>query len=169
MALENIMTNLATALDRNTAALLAAGTPGESMPSKGGRLPKAMAAVKKAEEKKSAGEAAAKKTTVEKTRKKKPAVIEARDEIDIADMRALARSYLQTDDADLRSQNRENIAAAFDHLSVTNLGNITEGRDMRRMALYLDTWIAGNEVNFEGLDGKVAESPDDDEGDDMLG
>ena len=78
-------------------------------------------------------------------------------------MRALAKSYIQTDDADLRAQNRENIAAAFDHLGVTNLSDLTEVRDMRRMALYLDTWIAGDKVNFEDLDEKVAEAPGDDD------
>jgi hypothetical protein len=169
MALENIMTNLAAALDRNTAALLAGGMAGEPKPSKGGRPPKVMAAATKAAKEAAAEKPAAKKAVTKMTGKKKPAAIEARDETSLADMRALAKSYIQTDDADLRSQNRENIAAAFDHLSVTNLGSIAEDRDMRRMALFHDTRIAGNEVNFEGLDGKVAESPDDDEEDDMLG
>ncbi|WP_114285280.1 hypothetical protein [Candidatus Halocynthiibacter alkanivorans] len=169
MALENVVTNLATASDRSTAALMAAATGGEPTPSKGGRPPKVMVEEKKAADEVAPEKPAAKKPAAKMTRKKKPAAIEARDEISLVDMRALAKSYIQIDDANGRAPNRENIAAAFDHLSVTNLGSIPEDRDMRRMALYLDTWIAGNEVNFEDLDGKVAESPDDDEEDDMLG
>jgi hypothetical protein len=163
MALENIMTNLATALDRNTAALLAGGMAGKPKPSKGGCPPKIMAEERKAAEEAAAEKSAAKKAVTKKTCKTKPAVIETRDEIDIADMRALAKSYIQTDDADLRAQNREYIAATFVHLGVNNPEGLIEGRDMRRMALYLDTWIAGNEVNFEDLDEKVAEAPDDDD------
>ena len=123
---------------------------------------------KKAPAKKEPAKEPAKKPVAKKTELREMAT-----EVDSADLRGLARTFMSKDH-DNRDQNKDNFAAALAHLGAARLTEVT-AEDEARLFAYITYWNEGLEVDFEEVDERLVELAGDDadegdeDGDDMLG
>lgn len=172
MGIEDFIAANTAALDANTKALTAAlqanatasapkaaaatGDAG-SAGAKGGRPPKETAAQKKkreAAERKAAEDelAAAAGADEEEEEDEKGEDIAPRKSITIKALGKIMGDWMDVEDEDVAEAREEQVVAAFDHLGVSSLGEITDADELRQLALYVDNWVAGNDVDFDALD-----------------
>lgn len=168
MGIEDFIAANTAALDANTKALTAsleanatasapkaAAATGDagSAGAKGGRPPKETAAQKKkreaAERKAAEDETAA---GADEAEGEDEDAIAPRKSITIKALGKIMGEWMEVDDEDVAEAREEQVVAAFDHLGVSNLGEITDADELRQLALYVDNWIAGNDVDFDALD-----------------
>ncbi len=184
MSLEEALAANTAALIANTeahaklaaAATAAAGTKSESKSDDAD----AAAEEKKrlaAEKRKAAAEAkkkaeAEKKAEADEKPAEAPDLSKLVDGVTPAKLKTLAGGFLKGDDEGSRDANKEKILAAFNHLGVAKLGEVTDDEDRAKLAAYIVYWTKGAEVDFEAVDEIVMGiigGGDDGGDDDLLG
>lgn len=83
---------------------------------------------------------------------------EVQSEATVAEVKASAGKFLDSDDENFRDDNKSKVIAAFKHLGVSKLGGLTDAEDRAKLVGYIAYWNAGLEVNFEEVDERVAEA-----------
>ncbi len=109
-----------------------------------------------AKEKPGAEEKAAPKTRSRAAAKKKTEP-ELPGSVDRAEFMKTARAFLSPDDEEVMEANKEKFAAALDHLGASKMSAVDD-EDLPKLAGYIAYWNAGLEVDFEKIDGLVAEA-----------
>jgi hypothetical protein len=130
------------------------------------------------EEKPAPKKAPAKKAPAKKApAKKAPAKPKAPTlsaEVDRDEFKNTARAFMSPDDEDTRDANKEKFASALAHLGAKKLTEVDD-EDLAKLAGYIAYWNAGLDVDFEEIDGLIAEAAEasseesEDDSDDMLG
>lgn len=86
---------------------------------------------------------------------------EVQAEATIKELHAAAAAYLDEDAKDYRDENKKNVVAAFAHLGVKKLGELKaddRAEDRAKLLAYITYWKAGQKVDFEAVDARVAEA-----------
>ena len=83
------------------------------------------------------------------------------------DLMAAARAFMSPDDADQCEENKERFASALKHLGAAKLSAVDE-EDIPKLAGYIAYWQGGLDVDFEEIDGLIAELVEANGGGSML-
>lgn len=185
MALEKLIEDLIAALNANTTAhskladvaiaaaaekttKAAAEAPAKKAPAKKAEADEEDEEPKKAPAKKTAEKAPAKKAPA---KKKGPELVLKVKEDQIAD---IAVGFMSTDDEEEREERKTKMRSALQHLGFKKATEIDNAEDRAKFASYLAFWAAGEDVDFEDIDEKIADAlggsdaEDEDEDDDMV-
>lgn len=184
MSIEKALADLTTALKENTEAHLKLADVAKAAQASKTPAPEKAPAEKPKAASKAKAEADEQEEAPKKEAAKKPAARKAAPKnktpdpvtsITFDDLKLAAKAFISPEDESERDARKEKLGSALDHLGASKLTEVDED-DMPKVATYLAYWTAGLDVDFEEIDGLIAEASDDDsegasEGDDdeMIG
>ncbi|MEP2533502.1 hypothetical protein [Shimia sp.] len=124
------------------------------------------AAKKKADAAAKRKAAAAKKKAEAEAKAQEESEADVVTEISVVDLRALAKEFMSSDEAEERDAAKARFGSALEHLGAEKLSEVDTDEDRAKLATYIKAWQAGEEDDdsafFEALDEKVGGGSDDD-------